>query len=163
MIDKLEKSEASLKTVTPTKGKPKMRREQWHIMIVDDFKDDRDMYGHYLTQKGYRVTLACDGQEALDKAFQSRPDLIVMDLWLPVIGGWEATRRLKADKRTSSTPIVILTARALVQAASLGCEGCLVKPCLPEVLLAEVNRILEKPEQTPAAITASADHRDPVS
>lgn len=114
-----------------------------HILIVDDFKDDRDMYGQFLLRKGYEVTLACDGQEALDKAFQIRPDLIVMDLYLPVIPGWEAIRKLKSDERTKHIPIVVLTARAFTVAASLACEACLIKPCLPEVLLGEIRRILE--------------------
>ena len=58
------------------------------ILIVDDFKDDREMYAHYLTRSGFRVSLACDGEEAVDKAFQLLPDLILMDLWLPQVGGW---------------------------------------------------------------------------
>lgn len=132
------------KLSVPGKGAPKMSMSQKHILIVNDFKDDRDMYGHYLVQKGFRVSFALDGQEALDKATQILPDLIMMDLWLPIIGGWEATRRLKGDEKTKHIPIVVLTARAFVVAASLGCDGCLIKPCLPEDMLAEVNRIFGK-------------------
>jgi CheY-like chemotaxis protein len=133
-----------------------------HILVVDDFKDDREMYGQFLLRKGYEVTIACDGQEALDKAFQVPPDLIVMDLYLPVIPGWEAIRRLKADKRSRQIPIVVLTARAFTVAASLSCEGCLIKPCLPDVLLGEIRRILnivdsrDKSAPPPAAQPASS-------
>jgi two-component system cell cycle response regulator DivK len=114
------------------------------ILIVDDFKDDREMYAHYLTRSGFRVSLASDGQEALDKAFQLVPDLILMDLWLPQIGGWEAIRQLKASEKTRHIPIVVLTARAFVSAPAVGSEGCLIKPCQPDDLLVEVIRVLEK-------------------
>ncbi len=114
------------------------------ILIVDDFKDDREMYSHYLTRSGFRVSLACDGQEALDKAFQLLPDLILMDLWLPQIGGWEAIRQLNASVNTKQIPIVVLTARAFVSATAVGSEGCLIKPCQPDDLLVEVVRVLEK-------------------
>jgi len=117
------------------------------ILIVDDFKDDREMYSHYLSRCGFTVSLACDGQEALEKAFQLRPDLILMDLWLPQIAGWEAIRQLKADIRTREIPIVVLTARAFVSASAVGCEGCLIKPCQPDDLLVEVVRVLEKRQQ----------------
>lgn len=113
------------------------------ILIVDDFKDDREMYAHYLTRSGFRVSLACDGEEAVDKAFQLLPDLILMDLWLPQVGGWEAIRRLKADEKTKNIPIVVLTARAFVSATAVGSEGCLIKPCQPDDLLVEVVRVLE--------------------
>jgi two-component system, cell cycle response regulator DivK len=126
-----------------------------HILIVDDFKDDREMYGQFLLRKGYEVTLACDGQEALDKAFQLRPDIIVMDLYLPVIPGWEAIRKLKSDERTKHIPILVLTARALTVAASLACEGCLIKPCLPDDLLGEIWRILEIVGRRDAVSTSS--------
>ncbi len=114
------------------------------ILIVDDFKDDREMYSHYLTRSGFRVSLASDGQEAMDKALQLLPDLILMDLWLPQIGGWEAIRQLKANEKTKHIPIVVLTARAFVSATAVGSEGCLIKPCQPDDLLVEVVRVLEK-------------------
>ena len=113
------------------------------ILIVDDFKDDREMYAHYLTRCGFRVSLACDGQEAVEKAFGLLPDLILMDLWLPQVGGWEAIRQLKADEKTKHIPIVVLTARAFVSAPAVGSDGCLIKPCQPDDLLVEVVRVLE--------------------
>jgi CheY-like chemotaxis protein len=114
------------------------------ILIVDDFKDDREMYGHYLSRCGFRVTLACDGQEAVDKALQLLPDLILMDLWLPQVGGWEAIRQLKANDKTKNIPIVVLTAREFATAPAVGSDGCLIKPCQPDDLLVEVVRVLEK-------------------
>ena len=159
MVSRGYRSEMPFENVLSKKGKTNMGTHQRHILIVDDFKDDREMYGHFLTQRGYRVTLACDGQEALDKANELRPDLILMDLWLPVIGGWEATRRLKTDEKTKHIPIVVLTARAFVQAAALGCDGCLIKPCLPEDMLREVLRLLEprkKPLPGPGSQPARA-------
>jgi two-component system, cell cycle response regulator DivK len=122
------------------------------ILIVDDFKDDREMYAHYLSRCGFRVSLASDGQEALEKAFQLLPDLILMDLWLPQIGGWEAIRQLKADEKTKDIPIVVLTARAFVSAPAVGSEGCLIKPCQPDDLLVEVVRVLEKRKMANLAV-----------
>ncbi len=124
-----------------------IRTQSKHILIVDDFKDDREMYSHYLTRFGFEVTLASDGQEALDKAFQTPPDLILMDLWLPQVAGWEAIRQLRADEKTRKIPIVVLTARAFVSAVAVGCEGCLIKPCRPEDLMVEVMRVLELGEK----------------
>jgi CheY-like chemotaxis protein len=126
------------------------------ILIVDDFRDDREMYAHYLTRSGFRVSLACDGQEALDKAFQLLPDLILMDLWLPQIGGWEAIRQLKASEKTKHIPIVVLTARAFVSAPAVGSEGCLIKPCQPDDLLVEVVRVLNKKKGNTPSPPASA-------
>ena len=132
------------------------------ILIVDDFKDDREMYAHYLSRAGFRVSLASDGQEALDKAFQLLPDLILMDLWLPQIGGWEAIRQLKAHEKTKDIPIVVLTARAFVSAHAVGSEGCLIKPCQPDDLLVEVVRVLDKhkkKEGPASSLGASPAHR----
>src|SRR5262245_35527060 len=84
-----------------------------HILLVDDFDDNREMYAEYLEYSGFRVTQASNGHEALARAFEQPPDLIVMDLSLPGMDGWEATRRLKADSRTKSIPVVALTGHAL--------------------------------------------------
>ena len=100
------------------------------------------MYAYFLSKEGFEVSLAADGQEALDKAFQLQPDLIIMDLSLPVISGWEATRRLKADNKTRHIPIVTLSAYGTGFEEAVGCEGSLTKPCLPNVMLSEINRVL---------------------
>jgi two-component system cell cycle response regulator DivK len=114
------------------------------ILIVDDFRDDREMYSYFLTLKGFQVASAGDGTEALKKAFELQPDLIIMDLGLPGMGGWEAIRRLKADEKTKHIPIVVLTARAFISAKAVGSEGCLIKPCQPDKMLAEISHVLSR-------------------
>jgi CheY-like chemotaxis protein len=123
------------------------RAENALVLVVDDFQDNREMYAEYLEFAGFRVQIATNGQEALDRAFADRPDLIVMDLSLPVLDGWEATRRLKADPRTKSIPVIALTGHALAGysqgAKDAGCDGFLAKPCLPQALADMVRRVLD--------------------
>src|SRR3954466_12736055 len=122
------------------------------ILVVDDFQDNREMYAEYLQFSGFRVAEAATGHEALEKAFALRPDLIIMDLSLPVMDGWEATRRLKADERTRKIPVVALTGHALAGhsrgAKEAGCDSFLAKPCLPDQLVAEIRRMLESGKAT---------------
>jgi two-component system, cell cycle response regulator DivK len=117
------------------------------VLIVDDVDHGREICSEYLEFRGFRVATAADGQEALDKAFELLPDVILMDLSLPKIDGWEATRRLKNDDRTRHIPIVALTAHALAsaheKAIEAGCDSVVTKPCLPKDLEAEVRRQLE--------------------
>ena len=117
------------------------------ILIVDDFADNREMYTQFLEFSGFRVAEAQNGHEALDRAFQLRPDLIVMDLSLPGLDGWEATRRLKADDRTRDIPIIALTGHALAGhskgAIDAGCDAFITKPCLPERLMEEIKSMLK--------------------
>ena len=114
------------------------------VMVVDDFPDNVEMFAAYLRFEGLRVLEASNGLEALDKAVTELPAVIVMDLSLPGLDGWEATRRLKADPRTKRIPIVALTGHALAgsseRAKEAGCDSFLTKPCLPEVLHAEIMR-----------------------
>jgi two-component system, cell cycle response regulator DivK len=116
------------------------------ILVVDDFEDNRAMYVQFLTFEGFRVAEADNGKEAIDKALTLRPDVIVMDLSLPIMDGWEATRRLKADERTRRIPVVALTGHALGghsdRARDAGCDSYLTKPCLPEELVIEIKRML---------------------
>jgi two-component system, cell cycle response regulator DivK len=116
------------------------------ILIVEDYDDSRQMYVQYLTFAGFRVAEAVNGREAIDQATRSLPDLIVMDLSLPEVDGWEATRRLKADQRTKRVPVIALTGHALVghskTAKEAGCDHYITKPCLPEDLVAEIRRVL---------------------
>ncbi|MGH9407101.1 MAG: response regulator [Terriglobia bacterium] len=118
-----------------------------HILFVDDFKDTREMYAHFLSMKGFQVTQAGDGQEAVEKAAELLPDLIVMDLSLPRVNGWEASRRLKASDKTKHIPVLILTAYDLsTEFADIipeGCAGVLMKPCLPNDMLAVIGRVLD--------------------
>jgi CheY-like chemotaxis protein len=116
------------------------------VLVVDDFADNRDMYARFLEFSGFRASQAANGQEALDKAFAERPDLVVMDLSLPGLDGWEATRRLKADERTKDVPVVAVTGHALEgsreTATKAGCDGYIAKPCLPADLVTEIRRVL---------------------
>jgi two-component system cell cycle response regulator DivK len=116
------------------------------VLIVDDYPDAREMYGFHLTRRGYRIEEAGDGYEALDKALGLRPHVILMDLSLPGIDGWELARLLKRDARTAAIPIIALTAHALngeeQRARTAGCDAFVTKPCLPQALEAEVARIL---------------------
>jgi two-component system cell cycle response regulator DivK len=116
------------------------------VLVVDDFADNRDMYARFLEFSGFQTMQASNGQEALDKAFATRPDLVVMDLSLPGLDGWEATRLLKGDPRTKEVPVVAVTGHALSgsgeRARAAGCDSYLSKPCLPVDLVAEIRRVL---------------------
>jgi CheY-like chemotaxis protein len=116
------------------------------VLIVEDYQDAREMYAAYLQFSGYRVAEASNGLEALDKTRELMPDIILMDLALPKMDGWEATRRLKADERTRHIPIVALTGHALAGHAEVarqaGCDAFVTKPCLPDALVAEIERML---------------------
>lgn len=114
---------------------------QTHILIVDDSSDDRNMYAHYLAQKGYRVSKAHDGKDGLEKALGLEPDVVLLDLWLPRISGWEVMQRMKADARTTRIPVLVITGHTAMQPR--GCAGWLTKPCLLDELGGEVARILE--------------------
>jgi CheY-like chemotaxis protein len=121
------------------------------ILVVDDYQDAREMYAEYLQFSGFRVAEAKNGNEALEQAFALKPDLILMDLSLPGMDGWEATRRLKADEATRHIPIVALTGHALAGASEgakrAGCDSFVTKPCLPDDLVVEVRRMLNTVKQ----------------
>jgi two-component system cell cycle response regulator DivK len=116
------------------------------ILVVDDYQDAREMYAEYLQFSGFRVAEARNGNEAIEQAFSLRPDLILMDLSLPGMDGWEATRQLKSDERTRHIPVVALTGHALAGASDgakkAGCDSFVTKPCLPDDLVVEVRRML---------------------
>lgn len=118
------------------------------VLVVDDFQDNREMYAEYLSFSGFRVIEAASGTEALELAFAHLPDVILMDLSLPGIDGWEATRRLKRDPRTRATVVIALTGHALAghsqTAMDAGCDGFLAKPCLPDALVAKIRQTLER-------------------
>jgi CheY-like chemotaxis protein len=120
------------------------------ILVVDDYQDAREMYAEYLQFSGFRVAEARNGNEAVEQAFALKPDLILMDLSLPGMDGWEATRRLKADATTKHIPIVALTGHALAGASEgakrAGCDSFVTKPCLPDDLVVEVRRMLGTPK-----------------
>jgi len=120
------------------------------VLVVDDYPDAREMYSEYLMFCGFDVVQAANGVEALQLAIDEAPDIILMDLSLPVMDGWEATRRLKTDKRTGDIPVVALTGHALAGvsdgARKAGCDAFVTKPCLPEDLVKEIRRVLEARE-----------------
>ena len=131
----------------PTSARP-IDEQAPLILVVDDFADVREMYAAYLRFAGFRVDEAADGVEALAKASKLRPDLVLMDLSLPGLDGWEATRRIKADEQTRHIPVVALTGHTLApylqRARDAGVDGFLAKPCLPDALVAEVRRLLPR-------------------
>ena len=122
------------------------------VLVVDDYPDAREMYSEYLQFSGFDVVEAANGVEALQRAVEDQPDIILMDLSLPVMDGWEATRRLKADARTSRIPVVALTGHALTGisegAKQAGCDAFITKPCLPEDLVKEIKRVLDVSSDT---------------
>ena len=96
------------------------------VLVVDDYADSREMYAVHLSCVGFDVIEAGNGVEALERSADSAPDIIVMDLSLPIMDGWEATRRLRADARTTSIPVIVLTGHALTKsdaATDLGCDA----------------------------------------
>ena len=109
------------------------------LLLVEDNELNRDMLSRRLRKRGYEVDIAVDGQEGLDRVQSARPDLILMDMSLPVVDGWEATRRLKADPATSDIPVIALTAHAMAsdreKALEAGCDAYETKPVeLPKLL-----------------------------
>jgi two-component system cell cycle response regulator DivK len=116
------------------------------VMVVDDFRDGRELVAEILTDAGLRTEQASDGGEALTKAVALGPDLILLDLSLPGVDGWEITRRLKADPVTRQIRIIALTAHAtrgpLERAREVGCDLVLTKPCAPDALVEHVRQLL---------------------
>ncbi|MCO5165688.1 MAG: response regulator [Planctomycetes bacterium] len=116
------------------------------MLVVDDFKDGRDLVVETLEHAGFRTAEAADGPEALSKCRDLRPDLVLMDLSLPGIDGWEVTRRLRADPGTRGLKVLALTAHAQVdaleRARGAGVDGVITKPCLPNQVVARVQEAL---------------------
>jgi CheY-like chemotaxis protein len=111
------------------------------ILLVEDNEMNRDMLSRRLTRQGYEVVVAVDGGQAVSMATSEKPDVILMDMSLPVMDGWEATRRVKAEPATRAIPVIALTANALVEdrekALAAGCDDFDTKPV-------ELPRLLEK-------------------
>jgi two-component system, cell cycle response regulator DivK len=117
------------------------------ILLVEDNDMNRDMLSRRLIRNGYEVSLAVDGQQGADMALSERPDLILMDMSLPVIDGWEATRRIKANDATRRIPVIALTAHAMAgdreKAMEVGCEDCDIKPVEMSRLLGKIAALLK--------------------
>ena len=118
------------------------------LLLVEDNEMNRDMLSRRLEKKGYTVTIAVDGAQALVQAASGAPDLILMDMSLPVIDGWEATRRLKADPATRSIPVIALTAHAMSddrdKAMAAGCDDFDTKPVDLQRLLEKIGAMLAR-------------------
>jgi two-component system, cell cycle response regulator DivK len=117
------------------------------ILLVEDNEMNRDMLSRRLVRNGYEVVLATDGQQGLDMALSERPDLILMDMSLPVIDGWEATRRIKANDATRRIPIIALTAHAMAgdreKALEVGCDDYDTKPVEISRLVGKIAALLK--------------------
>jgi CheY-like chemotaxis protein len=118
------------------------------VLIVEDQPDLRLLYAQQLAICGFDVIEAGNGEDAILHTSSRFPDVVLMDLSLPVLDGWEATRRLKNDERTAHIPVVALTAHdaagELERATSAGCDWFVPKPCPPDALIAEVRRVLAR-------------------
>ena len=134
--------------VTVSKPRKRTATKSSLVLVVDDFAAARHMYGHFLASSGYRVEEAQGGPEAIEKCLALRPDLILMDLAMPGMDGWEAIRRIKSNDRTKGCMVVIVTGMAHAggakKAKEAGCDAYLLKPCLPETLLGVVRGLLGK-------------------
>ncbi|MGH7482187.1 MAG: response regulator [Longimicrobiales bacterium] len=123
------------------------------VLIVEDNEDNRIVYTTILAHHGYEVLEAKNGEEGIQIARDHHPDLILMDISVPVIDGWKATKILKEDHDTAAIPVIALTAHALAEdretARSVGCDGYLAKPCEPRTVVAEVEKFIG-PAASPA-------------
>jgi len=119
------------------------------ILLVEDNETNRDMLSRRLVRKGYEVVMAFDGRQAVEMAASETPDLILMDMSLPVIDGWEATRQVKASPATRSIPVIALTAHAMAddrdKAMRAGCDDYDTKPIdLPRLLEKITSLLVQK-------------------
>ena len=119
------------------------------ILIVEDNEMNRDMLSRRLERRGYKVLLAIDGEQGLEVVRTSKPDLVLMDMSLPVVDGWEATRRMKADDTLRGIPVIALTAHAMAsdreKALEAGCDDYDTKPIELPRLLGKIETLLKLP------------------
>jgi two-component system cell cycle response regulator DivK len=136
------------------------------VLIAEDERELRQLYAQQLTISGFDVIEAANGAEAIDLTSTSLPDVILMDLSMPVVDGWEATRRLRANARTAHIPVVALTAHdgsgELQRATSAGCDWFVPKPCAPAALITEVRRVLSAPRQPSPSASAKQAPPSPI-
>ena len=118
------------------------------ILLVEDNEMNRDMLSRRLERRGYQIVMAVDGLQGVEMASSESPDLILMDMSLPVIDGWEATQRIKADERTKAIPVIALTAHAMSgdreKALEAGCDDYDIKPIELPRLIAKIEDLLGK-------------------
>ncbi len=125
------------------------------ILLVEDNEDNRFIYATALRYSGYEVIEAVSGRQGIEQARLQRPDLILMDISIPDVDGWEATIVLKADPLTRAIPIIAVTAHVLPgderRSMEAGCDGYLAKPVSPATLIAEIDRRLGRQSAKPTA------------
>lgn len=118
------------------------------VLLVEDNEMNRDMLSRRLTRRGYEIIFAMDGQQGVDLARSERPDIILMDMSLPVLDGWEATRRVKADSVTCGVPVIGLSAHAMSgdreKAIEAGCDDYDTKPVELDRLIGKIERLLNR-------------------
>lgn len=118
------------------------------ILLVEDNDMNRDMLSRRLSRRGHEVLAACDGASALAMVRSQAPDVVLMDMSLPVMDGWEATRRMKADGATAAVPVIALTAHAMAddreRALAAGCDDFDTKPVDIERLIAKIDAVMAR-------------------
>lgn len=118
------------------------------ILVVEDHDDTRELYANALREAGYRVEVAAEGREALQRIADWKPSVVLMDLSMPGVDGWEATRRIKANAATEDVVVIAVTAHAtklgLAQVEDFGAERVLSKPCLPQEIVSHVTASLSR-------------------
>jgi CheY-like chemotaxis protein len=123
------------------------------VLLVEDNQDNLNIYSTILRHYGYEVLEATDGESAIELARTQHPGVILMDVSIPVVDGWEATQRIKADPETSDIPVIALTAHALeadrAKAKAVGCDGYISKPAEPRTVAETVRGYLGEPTATP--------------
>jgi two-component system cell cycle response regulator DivK len=129
-----------------------LRQSNPNVLLVEDDQDGRRMYVEWLTGVGFHVEEAHNGLQALERAFEVRPDVVVTDLAIPGIDGFELTRRLKQDARTRDIPVLAVTGYAAFasdpsRASRAGCDGVLSKPCSPQDLETAIRGLIQERSQ----------------
>jgi two-component system cell cycle response regulator DivK len=135
-----------------------------HILIVDDYPDALDVWAIFLRSSGYRVSTAADGASAIELAERLLPDLIVLDLELPHISGYDVAKRLRSNPETQSIPLIAATGyshlRQLDRAREAGFDQIVIKPCDPDMLIEEIERLLPADSSGDSQpIHSSVEHR----
>jgi len=132
------------------------------VLVVDDYVDGREMVAEYLAFRGFAVTEAKDGDEAIALARKLKPEIVLMDLRMPGMDGWEATRRLKKDPQTRHIPVVALTAHALTPeinaARQAGCDAVVAKPCDIGMLADSLIKMLKSGPHVVESAMAPSNH-----
>ena len=116
------------------------------ILLVEDNEMNRDMLSRRLMKRGHEVSIAVDGQQGVEMAGRDEPEIILLDMSLPVMDGWEAARRLKGDDATAAIPIIALTAHAMAgdreKFCAAGCDGYIEKPIDPQTVISQIRQII---------------------